>query len=122
RPEPDELEILRNFFAVQDKDRRSEIQMVTIMDWQIESTRRISETCRIAWKDVNAAKRTCVVRDMKDPRNKKGNDFEWPLIEGQWGIVQAQAKTDDPRIFPWNHGSVSTRWSRATKALGIENL
>lgn len=122
RPEPDELELLTGFFAVQDKDRRSEIKMVTVINWQIESTRRISETCRILRKDVNAQKRTCIVRDMKDPRNKKGNDFEWPLIEGQWGIVQAQPKTDDPRIFPWNHGSVSTRWSRATKALGIEDL
>lgn len=125
RPTEDELARLFAHFEKQDKQKRTKIPMCAIVEFSLWSGRRIGETCRLRWGDVNGADMTCIVRDMKDPRHKKGNDHEFPLLGRAWDIVMAQPRrTDNPdeRIFPYNSKSCSKRYIDAKKKLGIKNL
>jgi integrase len=62
-----------------------------------------------------------VIRDMKDPRHKAGNDFTFPLLGEAWPIVQRQPRIDE-RIFPYNSKSAGARYTRAKKTLKIVDL
>ena len=84
------------------------------MGWEVDGLQRIE-------------KRTVIVRDMKDPRKKKGNNVEVPLLGRAWEIVEARLKNWDgvnekTRVFPYNSRSVSARYYEAKKALSIKNL
>jgi len=70
RPTQDELDRLLAYFdeqaiesAHQDSDARDR-------GFLLLSARRISETCRIRWDDIDVEKRTCLVRDLKSPSGK----------------------------------------------------
>jgi len=124
RPTPDEIERLLEYFADQDAQPHTKIPMRIICEFQILTARRISETCRLRWGDVDHEKRTCLVRDLKNPRGKGFHDF-FPLLGRAYDIVMAQPRlTDSPdeRIFPYNSKSCSIRYTQAKKVLGIENL
>lgn len=127
RPTEDELERLLAYFSEPPKKRtqRHIYAMRDIVEFSVYTARRISETCRLRWGDVNFEDRTCIVRDMKDPRKKKGNDHTFPLLGRAWEIVQAQPRrtqSPDERIFPFNAKSVGAAYTRAKHALGIEGL
>ncbi len=95
--------------------------MAVMMEFAVWSCRRISEITRLRWADLNETDRTCIVRDMKDPKHKVGNHFEFPLLGKAWDIVMAQPRTD-ARIFPWDAKSAGARWRISRNRLGIENL
>ena len=125
RPTSDEIERLLAYFDAQEKKARTEIPMRAIVEFSLLTARRISETCRLRWGDVNAEDRTCIVRDMKDPKSKRGNDHEFPLIGRAWDLVMEQPRRThrpDERIFPYRAMSCSTAYMRAKAALGIEGL
>jgi integrase len=121
RPNDEEIAKLLDYFREQDK--RSLIPMATITEFQIASGRRISETCRLLWEDINHEDRTILVRDLKDPKRKKGtgNHAVAPLLGRAWEIVMAQPKVA-PRIFPYNSKSCSARYTLAKNELGIKGL
>jgi len=129
RPAKEEFKRLEDYFKAQNEHWRTEIPMDVIQEFQVWSARRISETCRILFVDVNEEKRTVIVRDMKDPKKKKGNDVEVPLLGRAWEIVaprlQAWKERGSPaheRVFPYNSKSVGARYTAAKKELGIKNL
>jgi integrase len=127
RPTKQESALMLDFFKVQDQDGRTVIPMAEIFEFQLYSARRISETCRLKCIDVNVKDRTCIVRDMKDPRQKKGNDHEFPLLGRAWEIVEPRLqawdqKDPDARIFPYNSKSISARFYETKKTLGIVGL
>lgn len=119
RPTREEYDALIAFFREQ--DQRSDIPMAVMMEFAVWSARRISEITRLRWDDVDDAKRTCIVRDMKDPRQKKGNHHTFPLLGRAWDLVQAQPRVSE-FIFPYNPKSAGARYTKAKKALGIQNL
>lgn len=119
RPTEDEYERLLELFK--DQDARSKIKMAPLLEFAVLSCRRISEITRLRWTDVDAEKRTCIVRDTKDPRHRIGNHHTFALLGRAWDIVQAQPRTSD-RIFPYHAKSAGARYTRAKKLLGIENL
>ena len=119
RPTREELGSLVKFFTEQDE--RSVIPMIDIMDFANWSAKRMGEICRLRWEDVDTERRTCVLRDMKDPRHKIGNHFEFPLLGKAWDIVQRQPRIDE-RIFPYEEKSVGARYTKAKKKLGIADL
>jgi integrase len=41
---------------------------------------RLDESCRVDWADVNERGRIRLIRDRKDPRNKRGKDQHLPLF------------------------------------------
>ena len=125
RPSSEEIESLLAHFDTKAAGK-AKIPMRAIVEFSLYSARRISETCRLRWGDVNGADMTCIVRDMKDPRKKKGNDHCFPLLGRAWDIVMAQPRKNpdnpDERIFPYNAKSAGAAYTKAKKALGIVNL
>lgn len=130
RPTREEFKALEDYFKTPSgRGKAREIPMHVIQEFQVWSARRISETCRIKFEDVNEEKRTVIVRDMKDPKKKKGNDVEVPLLGRAWEIVEPRLKAwkerGSPaveRIFPYNSKSVGAAYTLAKKELGIKNL
>lgn len=123
RPTQQELDLLLEYFKKQNDHPRTFTEMVSVTEFSYYSGRRISETCRLTWGDVNGADMTCMLRDMKDPKNKKGNDHEFPLLGRAWDIVQERAahrkapENPDERIFPFSSKTCSQRYTLAKKKL-----
>lgn len=121
RPTSQEFQLLIDYFR--DQDKRSDIPMATMMEFAVYSARRLGEITRLMRSDVNVQDRTCIIRDMKDPRQKKGNDHEFPLLGRAWEIVEEQLRSHTAdRIFPYNPKSAGARYTRAKQMLGIQNL
>jgi integrase len=62
-----------------------------------------------------------LVRDRKDPRQKKGNDQWVPLIRGSWEIVNSQPVTSGG-IFPSHPQTLSKLFKAVCDRLGIVDL
>jgi integrase len=118
----DEYQRISAWLSKYDQDRAKEFKAFTaVFQFAVVSAFRLGEICRIRWADVNPEKRTVIIRDRKDPREKAGNDQVVPLLTEAWAIVQAQPRTDE-EIFPARVGSVSNLFIRCCEALGIEDL
>ena len=126
RPTPDELERLLALFELPPKKRCANfIPMVPIVKMSYLTGRRISETCRITWGDLDHDKRTCRVTDLKNSKGKGFHDT-FPLLGEAWDIVMAQPRVnpEDPneRIFPRDPKSCGAKYTKAKNALGIKGL
>ncbi len=87
--------------------------------FQMFSSRRIAETCRIEWADLNEDRQTIVVRDMKHPGQKIGNDVEVYIPYEAFQVIRVMPKhPSEPRIFPYNERSMKTLFARLRDAAG----
>jgi integrase len=121
RPTLDELDkLLTHFRGIQSR-RPTSINMLKLTAFALFSTRRQEEITRILWADLDEEGRRVLVRDMKNPGQKIGNDVWCHLPPEAWDILQTMPKSL-PEIFPYSAESVSTSWTRACKILGIEDL
>lgn len=122
RPTDDELARLDDYLSR--RDGRARIPMREIMWFAIHSARREAEICRIEWVDYDG--KTCLLRDAKHPRAKKGNHRRFALTPEARAIIDRQPKPEHPqpgdRIFPFDAKSVSSNWTRTCKVLGIPDL
>lgn len=117
RPTEDELQRVLAWMA----SEKGQIYADAALFAAITAMRR-GEVCRIAWADLDEAKKMVLIRDRKDPRQKVGNDQWVPLLGDSWAIVKRQPVTEDPRIFPLHIQTVSKYFTEACKALGIPDL
>jgi len=102
--------------------RPDSINMALVTVFALFSTRRQEEIASILWCDLEQAPRTRIlVRDMKHPGQKIGNNVRCDLPEEAMRVIQAMPRVDE-RIFPYNHRSISSRFTRACKVFGIEDL
>jgi integrase len=62
-----------------------------------------------------------MVRDMKNPGQKIGNDVWCHLPDEAWRILKSMPK-ERAEIFPYNSSSIATAWAKACKFLMIEDL
>ncbi len=62
-----------------------------------------------------------MVRDAKDPGNKKGNHKRFKYEKSAWKIILRQQQ-QSMYIFPYNSKSIGTLFDRAGRLLGIKNL
>jgi len=124
RPSLDELDRLLTHFGTIRAKRFDSIPMQDIVVFAMFSTRRLDEITRIVWEDLDAERSEIIVRDMKHPGEKIGNDVRVTLPPQALGVVLRQKKGDNPagRIFPFYGDSISTSFTRACKFLGIEDL
>ena len=82
-----------------------------IVAFAISSSRRLSEITGLLWEDVNYADKKVLVRNMKHPGQKKGNDV-WVLLSDEaLQIIMSMPKVDR-RIFPYDPDSLSTAFTR----------
>ncbi|WP_157815033.1 hypothetical protein [Sagittula sp. P11] len=68
------LEELDRVLTAVTSNKRQKLPVATIVVFAIYSTRRIDEICHLQWDDLNEAENTILVRDMKHPRKKRGNN------------------------------------------------
>lgn len=102
-------------------NKRQKLPLAKLIVFAIFSTRRLGEICRLRWEDLNEVENTIVVRDMKHPRKKKGNDVTVDLPVEAMRIIQSMPR-DSGFIFPFNPRSVGTAWRRHRDALEIKDL
>lgn len=124
RPTLDELDrLLKHFTMVEAKGtlRKDLIPMTKLIAFAIFSTRRQEEICRIVKKDLDQAHAEIIVRDMKNPGEKIGNDVTTSLTPEALQLINLEPDTGGP-IWPYNSQSVSASFTRACSFLGIEDL
>jgi integrase len=118
RPTLDELDkIMQHFGRVE--TRRASIPMQKIIVFAIFSTRRQDEISRIARKDLEPGR--VMVRDMKHPGDKIGNDTWCDLVPEAEAVIRSMPESG-PEIFPASADAISAAFTRACKLLGIEDL
>jgi len=121
RPTLDELDkLMEHFFEMRTRGNSS-IPMPEIIAFALFSTRRQDEITRIRWEDLDESRRAVLVRDMKNPGQKIGNDVWCHLPDEAWAILHTMPKVER-EIFPYNGKSVSASFTRACPLLGIEDL
>lgn len=121
RPTLDELDRLLRHYTVAELKRPDSLPMRAIILFAIFSTRRQDEITRVTWADLAAEHLELVVRDMKNPGEKIGNDVTTTLTPEALALINLQPRTS-PRIWPHNADSVSSSFTRACQFLGIEDL
>lgn len=119
RPTVSEMNRLMDHFEDRSK-RRNAIPMHVICAFALFSTRRQDEICRIARADLEPEHHRVLVRDMKNPGEKKGNDVWCELPPEALAIIDAHGA--DNRLFPYRSDTVSTAFTRACQILGIKDL
>lgn len=121
RPTLAELDLLMEHFGKIRAKRVDSTPMQALTAFAIFSTRRLEEMCRITWNDLDQAGSRVMVRDLKHPGEKIGNDVWCDLPPEAMRIILAQPKRE-ARIFPVSSDAVSTAFTRAAKFLEIDDL
>lgn len=129
-PTDDEIERLIAYFEGQ---KRRTIPMPEIIAFALVSTRRLGEIARIRWDDIDWNRVTdgqptpmYMVRDLKHPTKKKGNDKWFPLLPELAEIIRMQQRLDPNDstecVFKFNTHSASAAYTTARHRLGITGL
>lgn len=115
--EPSDDELGRLFAHWQAKPRQR-IDMVTLCRFALATGMRLGEICSLQVEDVDRERKTVLIRDRKDPRNKAGNDQTVPLLPDAWAIAKPllEGRTEGS-IFNVRAASASTAFTRACQDL-----
>ena len=121
RPTLDELDRLMKYYTVSELKRKDAMPMTRLIPFAIFSTRRQEEITRITGQDLDRVNLEVIVRDMKNPGEKIGNDVRTTLTPEALRLIELQPPTQE-RIWPYNAETVSASFTRACLFLGIEGL
>jgi integrase len=125
RPTLDELDALLDHFEERQQRAPNSAPMVDIIIFALFSARRQEEITRIDWADFEPSTARhparVLVRDMKNPGAKKGNDIWCELPLEAEAIIKRQPRNGDC-IFPYGVDGISAAFTRACKLLGIDDL
>lgn len=119
RPTLDELDRLMVHFGQVKAKRPLSAPMQKIIVFALFSTRRQEEITRITWADYD--KTRVMVRDMKHPGDKEGNDTWCELPPEAAAVIDSMPKIER-QIFPYSTDAISAAFTRACKVLAIEDL
>lgn len=122
RPSVAEMNKLMDYFHEQALKRPGMVQMTKVCAYALFSTRRQEEIVTITRADMDADGNRQLVRNMKHPGQKVGNDVWCELTPEALAIAQSMPKSDDGRLFPYTVDAVSANFTRACKFLQIEDL
>lgn len=120
RPTLDELDKLLTHFMGVETSRPGSTPMTVIIPFALFSTRRQEEITRIARADFEPEHSRVLVRDMKNPGQKIGNDV-WCDLPPE-AVAIAEAMPTKGAIFPYTTDAIGAAFTRACKLLGIEDL
>jgi integrase len=121
RPTLAELDLLLTHFGEARRRRPDSNPMQALIAFAIFSTRRLEEITRITWADLDEADSRVIVRDMKNPGSKLGNDIACDLPPEALRIIRAMPRTV-ATIFDSSPEAISAAFTRACKLLGICDL
>lgn len=79
-------------------------------------------TTRISWTDLDPGGKRILVRDMKNPGERIGNDVWCNLPEPAMRITKSRPKGACDKIFPYNGDAIGAAFTRTCKFPGICNL
>jgi integrase len=119
RPTLEELDRLMAHFGRVRDHRPSSIPMQKIVAFALFSTRRQEEITLLRWEDLDGDR--ILVRDMKHPGDKKGNNVYCELPPEALATINSMPR-DHERIFPFSTDAISAAFTRACRILGIEDL
>ncbi len=118
RPTLAELDKLIDHFEAIKAARPKSLPMRQIICFAIFSTRRQDEIMRLRWADYDRVHKRILVRDLKHPGDKIGNNVWCNLATEAIAFIDAMPKKTD-RIFPFSTGSVGATFTRACYVTGI---
>jgi integrase len=121
RPTLEELDKIMEYFGERLARRPSSIPMQKIIGFAIFSTRRLEEITRILWKDLDMEGGRILVRGMKNPGEKIGNDVWCDLPSEALQIIGSMPKESD-EIFPYSGDTIGTNFTRSCQFLEIVDL
>lgn len=121
RPTLEELDSLMLFFLDRQARAHNAAPMCKIISFAIFSTRRQEEIVSIKWEDLDEAHSRVLVRNMKHPGQKKGNDVWVELPPEALNIALSMPRVSD-RIFPFGTDAISGGFTRACQFLEISDL
>lgn len=122
RPTLDELDRLLEYFLNARAYRPRMMPMAHIVVFALFSTRRESEIGRLMLADLDRAGSRVLIRDMKHPGDKLGNDQWCDLPPEAIRIIDALPASKDGRLMPFGADAITINFTRACQMLGIENL
>ncbi|EIO5098356.1 site-specific integrase [Vibrio parahaemolyticus] len=120
----EELNRITEYYEKMELRGRSLIPMIDIMWFALYVCMRQSEIClKLKWQDYDETTHILTVDKRKDPTDSENKVTNIVLNAATIAIINKMPKGEptDP-IFPFNPASVSASWTRAMKALGIDDL
>ncbi len=103
--------------------REGNIMLDKVIVFAMFSSRRCSEICRITRTDTDYERQEVLIRDMKHPGQKKGNDVWVYVPDEAWSVMQSMpVVAGDDRWFPYNARSVGDYFQRVRKEAGHHQL
>ncbi len=121
RPTLEELDKLMKHFGERQRRRPSSAPMQKIIGFAIFSTRRLEEITRVDWPGLEEKASRVLVRDMKNPGEKIGNDVWCDLPREALRIIQSMSRTTN-EIFPYSADAIGASFTRACQILDIKDL
>lgn len=121
RPTLGELDKLLAHFIERRTKTPQALPMHKVILFALFSTRRQEEITRIAWKDFQKEHKRVLVRDMKHPGEKIGNDCWVDLPDEAIQLIESMPKAK-PEIFPYSTDAITANFTRACKLLDIKDL
>lgn len=121
RPTLNELDTILDYFTDREARVKQHMPICKVILFAIFSTRRQEEICRIKWTDYEKEHKRVLVRDMKNPGEKIGNDVWCDLTDQAIDIIESMPRKKEC-IFPYHSNTVSSRFTRACQFLQIEDL
>jgi integrase len=122
RPTIAEMDALMEHFHTQWLKRPDMVPMHKVCAYALFSTRRQEEIVTIKRADLDADGSRQLVRNMKHPGQKVGNDVWCDLTPEALAIALSMPESEDGRLFPYTVDAVGANFTRACKYLGIEDL
>lgn len=122
RPTLDELDRLLTYFLKARAHRPTMMPMAHIVTFAMFSTRREAEIGRLMRADLDRAGSRVLIRDMKHPGDKIGNDQWCELPPEAIRIIDALPASEDGRLMPFGADGITLNFTRACQMLGIEDL
>lgn len=110
RPTLEELNRLMEHFGHIRDHRPSSMPMQKIVAFALFSTRRQEEITLLRWDDLDGDR--ILVRDMKHPGDKKGNNVYCELPAEALVIIQSMPR-GKVEIFPYSADAISAAFTRA---------
>ena len=121
RPTLDELDKILSHYEASLRRGYSKTPMHKITIFALFSTRRQEEIVRLKWADLDEEGGRILVRDMKDPEQKIGNDIWCDLPAEAMRIIKSMPRKK-AEIFPFHPDTVSASFTRACQFLQIDDL
>ncbi len=118
RPTPEELKLLADYYRF----NFGKAPMRDIVPFAIATTMRLSEITKLRWEDYRPGdKPVILIRERKDPKDKRNNSQWVPLLGESAAIIDRQPKKG-PTIFPHKEDTIGASFRRACIRLQISDL